>query len=357
MNKEIRFLIENRGEFPSLSDITLKVFEMSSDPDVSSQEISKVISGDVSLATRIMKVVNSAFYGSQKKINNIEQAISILGIHAICNVLLTLSFIDLFLQKKSSHFTYLFRWSLCSGITADLISAFVGKGSRSVAFLVSFLQNLGQFIFMRYLGDRYVRLIDEAKKRGIELAIIEREVMGIDYMEAGAMVAERWNMPEAVALSIKYGGNISGAYEQNFNKTILNLIETAYLSGLVAEVYNSWNKALNIEIFKLDFSKIFKVDKSTAEDILSSIPYLIEDLGSNYDIEIGKLPSYEELLNDSALELIESQEKYKRTYSEFRLMRKEVFKKNQKINELNLELLKSKKLIQKLSHKSPTSYG
>jgi HD-like signal output (HDOD) protein len=357
MNKEIRFIIQEAEDFRALPSMTLKVFQMASDPDVSLQAISKVISSDASIVTRIMKVVNSAFYGFQKKITNIQHAVSILGINAIRNVALTLSLIDIFPNKQSANFTDLFRWSLCAGITADLISAFVGKGSRSESFLSALLQNLGQFIFMRYLGDRYIRIMHEADQRGMKLEIIEQEVMGIDHKEAGVMVAERWNLPEPVLLSIKYGGNITLAYEQDFDKSILNLIETAYLSGLVAEIYNGWNKALNIEIFKHDFSKIFKIDKSTAEDILSSIPHLIEDLGSNYGIDIGKILPYEQLITTAATELIASQEKYQKTYTEYRVMRKEVLKKNQKINELNLELLKSKKLNQKLLHKSSTRVG
>lgn len=351
MNKEIRLIITEAEDFPSLPSITLKVFQMASDPDVSIQAISKVISSDASIVTRIMKVVNSAFYGFQKKITNIQHAVSILGINAIRNVALTLSLIDIFPQKQSAHFTDLFRWSLCSGVTADLISAFVGISNRSEAFLAALLQNLGQYIFMRYLGERYVRIIREARSRGMRLSIIEKEIMGIDHMEAGKLVAERWNLPEPVMLALKYSDNLSDVYEQNFDKKVVTLIETAYLSGLVAEVYNNWNKAINIETFKHNFSKIYHIDRSTAEDILSSIPHLIEDLGTNYNIEIGNIPGYEQLLQESSQELIQSLDKYENTYKEYRLMRKEVLKKNQKINEVNLELLKAKKLIQKITQK------
>jgi len=352
MNKEIRLIIREAEDFPSLPSITLKIFQMASDPDVSIQAISKVISSDAAIVARIMKVVNSAFYGFQKKITNIQHAVSILGINAIRNVSLTLSLIDVFPQKQSTEFKDLFRWSLCSGVTADLIAAFVGMTNRSEAFLGALLLNIGQYIFLRYLGERYSRIKREAGQRGMRLSIIEREVMGIDHLEAGMLVAERWNLPEPVLLALKYGDDITKAYEQDFEKPTLNLIETAYLAGLVAEVYNNCNKAMNIETFKFNFSKIFQIDVSTAEDILSSIPHLIEDLGTSYKIDIGKIPSYEQLLQQSSEELILSKKKYEQTYLEYRLMRKEVLKKNQKINEVKLELLKAKKVIQNLQQKS-----
>jgi HD-like signal output (HDOD) protein len=352
MNKEIRLIIREAEDFPSLPGITLKIFQMASDPDISIQSISKVISSDAAIVARIMKVVNSAFYGFQKKITNIQHAVSILGINAIRNVSLTLSLIDIFPQNQSSQYKDLFRWSLCSGITADLIAAFVGMANRSETFLAALLLNIGQYIFLRYLGDRYTKIQREAEKRGLHLTILEREVMGIDNLEAGMLVAERWNLPEPVLLALKYGENLNKAYEQDFDKPKLNLIETAYLAGLVAEVYNNCNKAVNIETFKFNFSKIFQNDISTAEDILSSIPHLIEDLGSSYDISIGNIPSYEQLLKLSSEELIQSRKKYEQTYFEYRLMRKEVLKKNQKINEINLELLKAKKAVQNMRERS-----
>lgn len=351
IDNDIKLVIEEADDFPSLPVLTMEVLKMAMDPDVSLKNIANLIANDASLVTRILKIVNSAYYGYTKQITNINHAVTILGIRSIRNITLMLSFIDLFPQTQSQYYTGLFQRSLCAGLAADLIAEVADIKPRADVFLAGLLQNIGMFVFMRYLFNKYVNVIKEAEDRGIELTTVEDVMFGINNIEAGTIVAERWKLPDSIITAIKYQDSIEEAYKEKLNNDVLNIIKAAHLGRLSADIYYGCNKAHKIARFKIEMLSMFDCGNEVSEDILSSLPHLIEDVGLNLNIEIESSPNYEQILKDANFELGGSVYKYGRTYRELKLFAGKIEDKDKEIARLMEELDKSNQVVQVLVNK------
>lgn len=310
---DILQIIENAEDFPALPHVILHLFQVANDPDVALNKIADIISSDASLSVRILKMVNSDYYSFQTPIKNVNQAVSILGLRAIRDIALTLSILDIFPKDHSDDYKKLFQRSLYAGVSASLITEASGLPHGNDAFTAALLQNLGMYIFLRYLGGEYQEIINEARDNCIEIPFVEKNHIKLTNAQAGCIVAERWNMPQSVYLAIKYQYNINLAYKKKYPKEMLQIIELAHLGGVAADFYTGWNKNFKLALFRTKFSRLFKRSGAAAEDVLSSIPSLIKNL--NMEDIFNLVPSYEEVKTSAELEMLKSYTVFNRTYN------------------------------------------
>jgi len=314
---DILKIIETAEDFPALPGNVVKLFKMASDPDVSLYAVSKIIESDASMSARVLKIVNSAMYKFKSPVTNIKQAVSILGIKSLRNIAFTLAMADLFPKKHADQYSDLFKRSLCAAVATDLIAELKNCRWSSEAFLGALLQNIGMFIFMRYMGDSYLDIIKEAREKGLELPYVEKQHIKILNSQAGTIVAERWNMPKTVVMAIKYQNNLRLVYKKNFPDPYREIIEYSYLGGLAADVFCSWNKQYKINLYRQFFRRIVENDVTMANDILASIPHLLTDLAGNIGNGVDQIPDYMGAIHESELELIRYQTEYSKLYSNF----------------------------------------
>jgi HD-like signal output (HDOD) protein len=172
-DKQIQQILDEADDLPSLPGITQKVLQMSLSSDISLKAISNVISTDAALVMRFLKIVNSAYYGFANTINDIHQAVAILGADAIRNVVVTLSLIDVFPIKINEEYSGLFKRSLCSAVAGEFISQMGSGKERSDVFLAGMLQNLGMYILMHYLPSQYLKTISNSIKLNLTKYFLE----------------------------------------------------------------------------------------------------------------------------------------------------------------------------------------
>ncbi|RMH61222.1 MAG: HDOD domain-containing protein [Calditrichaeota bacterium] len=312
MGPNIIEIIEQVEDFPAMPHAVIQLFRMANQEDISLANIARLISQDPSLSSRILKMVNSNYYNFQQTVTNINQAVSFLGLKTIRDVAVTVSMMNIFPGTHQEMYKKLFLRSLCAGVTSSLIVDFAGKGDKSEAFLAALLQNIGQFIYLRYMTKQYIAVIEEAVQNGIELPFIEKLRLRITNAQAGQIVAERWNLPHKVIMAIRYQYNIQLAYKKALPKETLQIIELAYLGGLAADFFTGYNKNFKWALFRTRLEKLFGKGRSASDDILSSIPPLINNMG--FCSLVGEIDSYEKNIKKAELELIHSYSTFNKTY-------------------------------------------
>ncbi|HHM02961.1 MAG TPA: HDOD domain-containing protein [Caldithrix abyssi] len=316
MNKNIVEIIEQAEDFPALPHVLIQLFQLVNRDDVALSTISELISKDPSLSTRILKMVNSTYYNFQKPISNINQAVSFLGLKTLRDIAATVSMMDIFPGTQKEEYSQLFRRSLCAAITASLIAEFVGRVDKSEAFLAALLQNIGSYIYLRYMGAEYIKVLRESRASGIELPFVEKRFLHITNAQAGQIVAERWRLPRKTIMAIRYQYNIKLAYKKSLPKDVLQIIELAYLGGMAADFFTGWNKSFKRALFRTRVDRLFKKGPAVSEDILSSIPSLVNNMG--FSAIIGKLDSYEEIKYQAENELVQKYTVFNKTYNRLR---------------------------------------
>ena len=184
----------------TLPEVTAKIISTVEDPKSTASQLHKIVAHDPALVTRILKVVNSAFYGLPGQIASIERAIVLLGLNAVKNIAVVASLGQLFRGVK-----------LCDGYTAkDLWTHCVGVGvaARELAkqmkvpiadeaFLAGMIHDLGLLIMLQLNPEQIRHVCERVKTTGADFCEVEREVIGVDHQLLGAGLAAQWKFPRS----------------------------------------------------------------------------------------------------------------------------------------------------------------
>ncbi len=177
------------------------------DPNKTAQDAVFVIESDAALAMRLLKVVNSAFYGFPSQVSSIAKAITLIGMHELQNLVLATIVIERFSDLPGQLVSIHDFWAKnlrCALIAKALDSHFGGK-YPDTAFLCGLVHNIGQLVMYRRIPvlAREVDLLMLANvSADIDKADMEQQVIGFDRFQLGAELCRLWKLPDIVIESI-----------------------------------------------------------------------------------------------------------------------------------------------------------
>ena len=357
MEQVLKSIIKNAKDFPALPSTTLKVLQLLTNEVPDYKTLAKLISTDVSIATGVLKTANSPFYGQKNEVVNIEQAISVLGINKLKNITLSLSVINIFPREHLNYYSELFNTSLATSIAAEMIGKCFPFKSKPEIFLAGLLSKIGMFVLLRYLTDQYMSVIENAKKRGLKLDIVEEALIGSTHIDIGLLVAKKWNLPEPVIQTIRYHNTIVEAENTVTDEDNLNLIKTIYLSWLSINIFTGWDKAYSTHFFKKEFVRLTKKDEKVAFKFLNELPNAVSKYAESYNVRGCYIPSFDKIKSMYVDELIENRFKFEKTYNELNYVLSVLRKKNKSLTEVNSELNDSKSQMEAIIAKLFDKYG
>lgn len=199
--------IRDVSQIATLPEITLKIVELVENPASTAQDLHKVISNDPALCSRILKVVNSSFYGMPGQIGSINRAIVLLGLNAVKNIAISASLAKLFKGGQlcpAFSARDLWKHSVASATASKLLADAAKIGLPDEAFLAGLIHDMGLMVEMQH--DR-AKLIDVVNRLGVnaegvpasDMLDAEREVFGATHQEFGKALAEKWKFPKGLA--------------------------------------------------------------------------------------------------------------------------------------------------------------
>lgn len=197
--------IKGISHIATLPEITLRIIELVEDPSSTAQDLHKIIANDPALCSRILKVVNSAFYGLPRQIGSINRAIVLLGLNAVKNIAIAASLTKLFRGGElCPRFSARDLWihSMASAAGSKLICDQLKLGLPDEAFLAGLIHDIGIMVEMQAARDKLLRVFDEMKfdADGVPLTNmceIEQQVLGADHCAFGTGLCEAWKFPKS----------------------------------------------------------------------------------------------------------------------------------------------------------------
>lgn len=211
MNQLIRQKLNNIDNLPSLPLLVTQLIQMIDDPDVSADDINKLASNDIALTTKILKLVNSAYYGFSRKISTLTQGIIILGFKTVKNLSLSTSVLDIFKNVQFNHFQSKDFWlhSIAVGTTAQIIGNEINYPNKEELFIAGLMHDLGKLIMVKYFEKDFnnvmIYLNDNSEKSFYEA---EQELLDYNHTQLGGWVAEKWNFPKVLISAVAEHHNL-----------------------------------------------------------------------------------------------------------------------------------------------------
>lgn len=202
-NATIDEVLDEVAHLTALPEITMRVIEIANDPSSGARDLHDVVAHDVALASRILRVVNSAFYGRSGQIGSINRAIGLLGLSGVRNVAISVSMQQMYRGGRiSPRFDARELWlhSMGVAIGGKLICDELGLKVPDEIFLAGLLHDIGITVEMhakrRELAGLFLRLdLDDDGRPSTDMRELERELFGADHEQFGARLCEHWKFP------------------------------------------------------------------------------------------------------------------------------------------------------------------
>ncbi|MFZ0430491.1 MAG: HDOD domain-containing protein [Acidobacteriota bacterium] len=203
----LRFL-ENLKQLDSTPGVALRVIEAASRNDTSIDQISRMIEADPALATRVLKVANSAWLGFSAKVSTMQRATTLLGVDMVRCLALSVAISRLFLQDKNKRvqevFLGLWQHSLGTAIAAELVAGTVPGADPKTAFIAGLLHDIGKFVLLQWDWEAYGEVLQEAFENQNQLMTVETARLGVSHPFVGDQLLQIWGFPERLRQAVAH---------------------------------------------------------------------------------------------------------------------------------------------------------
>lgn len=200
-------LVRQVRDLPALPKTVLHVMQLTDDPNSGIGDVAKALVLDQALAARVLKLANSAFYGSSRRISTVSDAVVILGMRMTRNLVMASGCQEM-LEKEVLGYGLppgaLLQHSLACASAAQALAKRTKYRGVEEAFVAGLLHDIGKVVMNTYLRDQFIQVLLSVADGTRTYAEAERAVFSFDHAEAGAYLLERWNLPSSLVNAVRY---------------------------------------------------------------------------------------------------------------------------------------------------------
>lgn len=202
----LRATIERITTLPTLPQIVTKIATMVESPQTSVADVGRVIAKDQVLSARVLKLVNSAFYGFPGRVSSVTHAMVLLGFNVVKGLVMSASVFDLFEQEGADGLDRRRLWdhSIGTARIAGVLAQKVKLHEPEEAVVAGLLHDLGKIVLCAHLPEQFASIVELARRKNLLMSEAELEVLGVTHADVGRWLLERWKLPgklvEPVAL-------------------------------------------------------------------------------------------------------------------------------------------------------------
>jgi len=183
-----------------------QINELMNDPNSSADDVSAIINMDPALTTRLLKVVNSPYYGFPSQVNTISRAITIIGTRELTHLVLATSVINAFngIPTNLINMDEFWRHSLACAIAAKNLALRCGQRAVERFFISGLLHNIGSLVLYQSMPELAKEAINSARFGHEVIFQAEQRVIGFDHTEVGQALVKAWRLPDSLEDVVRY---------------------------------------------------------------------------------------------------------------------------------------------------------
>ncbi len=202
--KDIERFIKEIEQIPTIPVISHELMNLLSDENASIKKLADVIEKDQAMTVKILKMANSAFYGTLGKVSSIDHALVILGIGEIKSILLAFSVRDFFKDAMSDSIDRNRFWKhaiICSQV-AKYLARYFNLTTDDTLFLSGLIHDMGKVVFDQYFHEDFVNIVHFVDENHTTFSEAEKKILGITHYQVAAKLLQQWKFPQRVVMQV-----------------------------------------------------------------------------------------------------------------------------------------------------------
>ena len=266
-------LIAKTLELPVLPATTQKVLGIMADPDVSIEKIKRLISTDPALTAKILKVANSAFYGSYRNIQNLSQAILRLGLNAVRNMVVATSMKNVYKRFGLAE-KLIWEQMLGSALASSVIARHARLVDPEDAFIGGLLHDIGKVVVNNEYPAQFAQVMERVYNEQISFETAEKDIFEFTQREVGAFVVKKWGFPENLEFLIRYFDDKDA---MSRDKQLSHLVAIIALSDRMCQKFGmGWRNTGDTEVSFGNLPEVLGLDEAAMPDLLQNVKTAFE---------------------------------------------------------------------------------
>jgi putative nucleotidyltransferase with HDIG domain len=210
IDNKVKRVVSNIRNLPTPPIVFHQIQKVISDPEVSAGHIAGILAEDPAMSVKVLKLTNSAFYGLSREVDSVKQAVVIVGMEAIKNLVLSASVLDMFRGKsvdqdfQESYWRHSLATGCCCRILARRIRS-RGFVDPDAAFSSGLLHDIGKMVVSCFLPGEHSQLMQQRKSDHTAADYeIEERVLGYTHAQIGGFLATQWKLPQRLGDAITF---------------------------------------------------------------------------------------------------------------------------------------------------------
>ncbi len=274
-------------DLPTLPAVAVQVLQLANQPDCDLAELADILSNDPALATKMLRVANSAIYGRRRRTDNLRQALVVLGLNTTISLALSFSLRASLGQSGECAVDMERYWrrAIVAATASRALGERLSVRSLDDLFLAGLVQDIGMFALDAMLPDAYESVYGAARDHD-HLAQLEAKEFGADHAEIGAWLMSRWQLPAHLPLSAAGSHRPEGAaVVPDESKPIVACVA---LSGRIADVLMSADTDATETIADLrrKSASWLQLDEKSLAEVLESAADAMQEIGRLFDVRL-----------------------------------------------------------------------
>lgn len=199
--KNLERLFRENIELPALPTIFNEINEAVNNPSCSGKDIADIVSKDTSLSAKLLKIINSAYYGIKQKVESLSYAAVALGTSQISSLALGITVVNYFKGIPNQCISMKMFWehSISCAIAAKTLSAYVRDANLERVFIGGLLHDIGRLILLKYYPEQSAWLMAVSRKKSRSMVEAEPMVFSLSHAELGGLIVRSWNFSDQIA--------------------------------------------------------------------------------------------------------------------------------------------------------------
>jgi HD-like signal output (HDOD) protein len=263
--KSLYIKIAEMKNLPTPSQHLKKIVNVIRNPDVSVSEIASVIEKDETLVAQILKLINSGLFALREKIKTVEEAIALLGISKLKELVYSVSIMELFSAEMKVEFFHSFSTSALVQHIAKTKKLVVAPSIQ----LTTLIHDIGKIVLNRFTPKQFKAARIFSQQKQIPMYWAERHIIGLDHSEVTEILLPKWDLTDDIIIPIKnhHKVHITGDFAtESYLLKLADYIDNIARERFVSVIDITATNNAGIKITKDEIDELIKYQKEFIEN-------------------------------------------------------------------------------------------